>query len=710
MVRFVSWLAAAASLTAVLADQSNVGYFASINPQDTSVDGGGDIIYIDVPVSLTLLKGAPTGSYSLTVSVAPYRILNESYAGDIDPTVVYTGSIQEGSTVNVALEVAKEKWTDFIIEAEVQSDNNQDIVGEAGNTIIAPNEGGFWEAIDIDEWVDRINDELIKELEEREIEGTDEPPDIDAGEVPVRVNPDPFPIGPKDGEPPRGNGTVTGPVTTTTKPPGGGDGSVTGPGGSDGPGGSVTRPGGSDGGSATRPGDNGGKSTTCKGCGHPDGPRTLITIRKTTTVCPTPTPPPPPCPENEKELHARQQAPLNRAYVNAKIQYMNREKKSLPVRGLQIEADVDVYIGNTFSRKRTSKIWTNLRGEGTFTFSIREGERLEVHRLTTILKRDERWLIGTTKNERTFTTRLLDFRLNVNPWKVEAGETKSYTSTHNFSKDYQALWVADTIKVLTDYAASKIFVKGEQWLINIWFPSKKKPDTTGILAGAFFRGQGAGSMISLPQKEAWNPTVLGHEYGHYIQYNSRTGRDMIGKSPDPHYTCNPDTPNPSNELSFKEGFATAFGLTALDQSHLEEGYLVSRQNSALGKLGTPFSFEDFECSDQILLNNEGRVGAALLDLVDRELETFLSATSDFGYIRPGFKGEDLNIKFDPRYIFYGLMRFPATRALPDNMKFYWYNLQKDLLDSGDKEAERQAWAVFQYNFADENHEGFPRNR
>lgn len=687
MVRFSSLIAAAISLTSALADQTNVGYYASIDPRDTSVDGDGDIIYIDVPVSLNLLKGAPSGSYSLTVTVAPYRIINESYAGDLDPTVVHTGSIQGGSVVNIALEVAKEEWTDFIIEAQVQSDDNEDIVGESGNTIIAPNEFGNWEAIDIDEWIDRINTELIKELEEREIEGTDEPPDVDAGEVPVRENPDPLPIEPKDNAPPRGNGTVTGPITTTTKPPGGGDGSVTGPGGSDGgsvtrpggsDGGSVTRPGGSDGGSATRPdgGDNGGKSTTCKGCSHGDGPRTLITIRKTTTVCPTPTPPPPPpCPENEKELHARlaerQAPPLNKAYVNAKIQYRNREKKILPVRGLRIEADVDVYQGTAFSRKRTSSIWTNLKGEGTFTFSIREGERLEVHRLTTTLKRDGRWLIGTTTNEASFTTRLLDLRLNNVPWFVEAGETKSYTSTHSFSTEFQALWVADTIKVLTDYAASKIFLKGEQWLLNIWFPSKKKPDATGILAGAFFRGQGANSFINLPQEEAWNPTVLGHEYGHYIQFNSRSGRTMAGQSPDPHYTCKPGTPNPSNELSFKEGYATAFGLTALDQTHLQEGYLVSRQKSKLGKLGKAVSLEKFECSDQILLNNEGRVGAAFLDLVDRELDTFSTTTSDFGFIRSGFKGEDLNIRFDPRYIFYGLMRYPPFRALPDNMKFYW---------------------------------------
>lgn len=687
MVRFSSLIAAAISLTSVLADQVDVAYYASIDPSDTSVDGGGDIIYIDVPVSLNLLDGAPTGSYSLTVTVAPYRILNESYAGDVDPTVVYTGTIQGGSVVNVALEVAKEKWTDFIIEAEVQSDEDEVIVGEAGNTIIAPNEFGNWEAIDIDEWIDRINTELIKELEEREIEGTDEPPDVDAGEVPVRVNPDPAPIEPKDDAPPRGNGTATGPITTTTKPPGGGDGSVTGPGGSDG--GSVTRPGGSDGGSVTRPGgsdggsatgsgagDNGGKSTTCKGCGHGDGPRTLITIRKTTTICPTPTPPPPPpCPENEKELHARlaerQAPPINKAYVNAKIQYRNREKKLLPVRGLLIEAEVDIYQGATFSRKRTSSIWTNLRGEGTFTFSIREGERLEVHRLTTTLKRDGRWLIGTTRNERSFTTRLLDFRLNLNPWLVEAGETKSYTASHSFSTNYQVLWVADTIKVLTDYAASKIFVQGEQWLINIWFPSKKKPDATGILAGAFFRGQGANSFVSLPQKDAWNPTVLGHEYGHYVQFNSRTGRTMAGQSDKSHFNCKPEIPNPSNELSFKEGFASAFGLAALDRSHLEEGYLVSRQGNTLGKLGTAVSFEAFSCSDKILLNNEGRVGAAFLDLVDRKLDTFLADTSPTGFIRPGFKGQDLNIKFDPRFIFYELMRYPPFRALPDNMKFYW---------------------------------------
>lgn len=671
MVRFSSLIAAAISFISVLADQPDVAYYASIDPSDTSVDGGGDIIYIDVPVSLNLLDGAPTGSYSLTVTVAPYRIVNESYAGDVDPTVVYTGTIQGGSVVNVALEVAKEKWTDFIIQAEVQSDEDEVIVGEAGNTIIAPNEFGNWEAIDIDEWIDRINTELIKELEEREIEGTDEPPDVDAGEVPVRVNPDPAPIEPKDDGPPRGNGTVTGPITTTTKPPGGGDGSVTGPGGSDG--GSVTRPGGSDGGSTTRPGggDNGGKSTTCKGCGHGDGPRTLITIRKTTTVCPTPTPPPPPpCPENEKELHARlaerQAAPINKAYVNAKIQYRNKEKKLLPVRGLFIEAEVEVYRGTTFSRKRTSSIWTNLRGEGTFTFSIREGERLEVNRLTTTLKRDGRWLIGTTKNQRSFTTRLLEFRLNVNPWLVEAGETKSYTVSHPFSDYWQALWVADAIKVVTDYAASKIFIQGEQSLLNIWFPSKMKPGTEGILAGAFFRGQGANSFISLPQKDASRPSTLGHEYGHFVHFTSRSGRNLAGSSPKPHFSCNPSEPNPSNELSFKEGFATAFGLAALDQSHLEDGYLAKTASN-----GKAVSYEDFKCADQILLNNEGRVGAALLDLVDRKLDTFLADTSPTGFIRPGFKGQDLNIKFDPRFIFYELMRYPPFRALPDNMKFYW---------------------------------------
>lgn len=666
MVRLWSLLAAAISLASVRADEPDISWFAFLSEQ-TLVDNAQDQLYVDLPVIIQR-QGGVGNSLTLTITGVPYTVETES-DDSIETVTLYTETLQASSdrfTHSVSFEFSADGYNDYLISASVYSeDDSEDLSEVPGELILAKGPDGAWGAVDLPRWVDIVNNEIIKEEEEfeQEIGGTDDG-QVGIGEPIIPDNPAIIPDKPKE-DSPGGNGTVTSPSITTPTTPGGGDGSVTSPGG--GGGGSTTTPGGGGGG-------DGSTTTPCHG--HGCGPRTLITIRRTTTICPKPTPPPP-CPTNKlskRELAERQLAPLNPAYVNGKIQYRNQNRALRPVRGLKVKAFVDVYEGNVKVGTRTSWQTTNLNGEGTWKFSIREGQRLEVRRLVTDLNTTSFALVASGDNGKTFTNRKIRLDLNNNPWLVEAGETKSYTNTHSFIPVFESLWVANAAKSIVDYSQSKVVPKGKWQFIKVWYPSSAV-DSEGVARGAHIQYNNQSPYISILQIDSYNHGTLAHEMGHFIQMLSN-GFNRLFKGDPPAKSAHNACGDVTNEfLPFNEGFATAFGLFAIDNSDLEDGYLVKKKRTSLIDRTTeaPFnpsfrSYEDYSCKDRFLLRQEGRIAALLLDLVDRRLDKFLMSSTDRGFVPTDFSASNLDIRFDPRLIFWNAM---AGRIIPLSIEDYW---------------------------------------
>ena len=357
------------------------------------------------------------------------------------------------------------------------------------------------------------------------------------------------------------------------------------------------------------------------------------TVRVTKTIpCPTQ---PPPCLDDDNRIQARQQT--FPAVINAKITYTDRNKKRQPLRFVSVNALGIVSSSTNYTIGQLKATATlNINGEAQFRFRLNTGESIHVDRLETKLE-GKSYRIGTRKTAKDkFSTKWVGLRLTVNPWQVKSGETKAFTNNHPYSAYNQALWVAEAYQTITDFTKSKVIGSQSLEKVIVWYPTP--------VAGTFFYPSSADPHINLPDEDAQDPDVMAHEFGHFIHFLARNKVAYHGGGS--HTSCGQTTPR-NERTSFSEGFATAFGLAALD--------LTPLQNKRYGGYsdvlpdGSEAIFRDFElysCSEQVLTLQEGRITAAIFDLFDRKLETFPTANSDLGRIRNGFTAQGLNARFD----------------------------------------------------------------
>ncbi|SPN99197.1 uncharacterized protein DNG_02234 [Cephalotrichum gorgonifer] len=185
-----------------------------------------------------------------------------------------------------------------------------------------------------------------------------------------------------------------------------------------------------------------------------------------------------------------------------------------------------------------------------------------------------------------------------NPWRVSAGETKSCANTFICSKKLDGIVVADALQRITDYVR------------------------LNIVGSASF-------------------TKIDDHFLHWTACSCAT-LSTIGLS---YSACN----SLNIALALGEGFATAFGLMALDGTPLANG-----QYTHLAADGT-------------------------LD-ANHQYETL-----------PGFQSSGINIKFSPRTLFWR-----AMRGNPQNMSQYWASQPTTVI-----QREEKAWNVLAYNWAPE---------
>ena len=169
------------------------------------------------------------------------------------------------------------------------------------------------------------------------------------------------------------------------------------------------------------------------------------------------------------------------------------------------------------------------------------------------------------------------------------------------------------------YAKTKVYRFAAK-LPNVWYPGDPGLPTLAnpdrVPANYFSNGYPS-EFISVRPDQAKATTAMAHEYGHWFHYLARKKQAIDYKLAErTHSFCETSKPN-SPTVSFTEGYATAFGLSSLFQSR-------SKESTGTGYCWFPFNpaapncleIENYSCTARDLSTDEGRVAAALRDLID----------------------------------------------------------------------------------------------
>ncbi|KAK7397688.1 hypothetical protein QQX98_012939 [Neonectria punicea] len=649
MVCLANFVALAGFFASVSATQADIGWAVEVATSEVTFNtdnvGGEERLFIDAPIIIHRLQ-ARADTATLNVYTSPYLSQNETNSQAQSPgrALVYTTTTQpplssKEFVQSVSFNVSAAPWQDLFLIVDINDGQSILYTVQRTGAVITYNATlNQWTAWNTGTYAAKVNSAIIQRLKRFIPGGQDETAPEDSGERAggyQRVDR----VVPKDG-----SSSTTVPIVeqTTTIP--------------------AYEP------SVTSP--------TIPGCSCDP-----VTVYRTVTVYPESSTPPPP--DDKKKHETRDDRDILPAFVNARVTFVDREFKERPVRLLRVTAHADVYDGDSKIGTWQSIETLNENGEALFQFSISPGQRVVAHTLYTELRGDY-YIVGTRNSSSDdFQVTRVQLDLSVNPWMVKAGETVSTTNSHGFDEYTKGLWVADTYHTLADFFSTRVATEpGEMEKVNVWYPSAQ--------AGTFFSVGDKVPYINLPAIEAQNPAVMAHEYGHFAHYLARSKESFNGGGA--HSFC--FNAGVKNETSFSEGYATALGLMAIDNTHLTGGdYMVYTDRGIDGVYSR--SMEDFSCLEKNMNNQEGRIGAALIDLVDRQLETFQPERDDLGLMGSGFDPQLLNWCFTPRLIFW--------RAVYDNpatMLEYWRQLQAILTGR----SEDIAWAILQYNYAD-----FPRD-
>jgi len=633
MVRLSELIALSVSILCVQATLPNLGWTGGINIGQTSVYSDDGELIVNVPLTLRRV-GSTATELLVEVFATPYRVTNSSLAGaDGIPTIkvasesvrVQPGTNEVSHPISFRISI---EWRDYYISARITPQGESlTTQNQAGDVILANTENGDWIAVDTGVYQHEINLGIIREINETVI-GEDDP---EEEQPPVgRTDPEIQPPKAKENGP-QGNVTSPGGGSTPT-----------------GPGGRPTYPGGND-------GDGGG------------GQGTLITSTRTTTICPPPSPPPPPpCPENKRELVERLVSgpgtgTITPAYITGNFFYRDPNNAAVPIVAQRILLIANLYQGSTRIGGWRSWSTTGVGGYTSFKFSIREGQRIEVVKIRARMSSYSDYVIGTrTDSTQDFTVSWAESNLAVSDiMKVDAGKTAGYPqNVFPKSPANDGLRLSDSLHTVAEYAKNNVLVPGEGKIIHVWFPSINK-DPDGTLSTAYFQAyDGKIVYINLPQQYAEWPGTIAHEYGHFMHSLAISPAVIPGGGD--HSIC--DNKTYGVGLTFSEGYASSFAMQALDTTHLETEYMVFKQ----GPTDYGFHFEVFDCTPIGLRGDEGRITAAILELVDRKLDELPTSSSNIGNVDTPFDASLLNARFDQRLIFWEIMK-----RNPRNMVEYW---------------------------------------
>ncbi|KAJ9122900.1 hypothetical protein QFC24_003938 [Naganishia onofrii] len=392
------------------------------------------------------------------------------------------------------------------------------------------------------------------------------------------------------------------------------------------------------------------------------------------TPCPTYTPPPP-CPSGLKHapIYARQVTdPVTRLQLTLTYGSLaGPAPEPAPVRQLSVTA-----FGIINNKVVTAIGKTN--NQGFVSFAFPSSGNLIVYRVTVSLDA-EKYRVSTSKDGgKTF----LFWRRSSSTvsWEVPAGGTSS------FSYRFKSKANNDVFRVHDRFLTIWVFAKTNVHAFSAKLPAIFFPGNTG--PSLFFPAATiAGAYINIHPDKATATSTHAHEFGHWQHYLIRntaaldSGSQSVG-----HGFCQPGIT--SKTLTLKEGYATAFGLTALWKSPFQQGK------------GTAYCFfptspkcveiENYDC-DKIPLADrdgsldEGRVAAILRDLIDVAGD---DSAGDDGRGVSGFS--------DAAYISRRAVLYDPIRKNPKSMEEYWENFKAlPFLNQAQIEAARD---VFQYQY------------
>jgi hypothetical protein len=278
-----------------------------------------------------------------------------------------------------------------------------------------------------------------------------------------------------------------------------------------------------------------------------------------------------------------------------------------------------------------------------------------------VILRGEHYTIGTRRDEtEDFVQSEIRKSLAKQQWTVLAGETIEVTVNFEDTEYNRALWVADAYEYLSSYVKEEIANRdGELTQVQIWYPAPS--------SGAFFSDATADPVyISIPDSQSEIPATMGHEYGHFIHYLARMKATLFAGGV--HNFCNL---NDLTTTSISEGYASALGLMALYDTPLVDGKYFQyayRWHDGLGNVVVVGpDLENYSCDKRKMSYDEGRIAAALIDLVDPRIDEYPTEDSDIGHIAPDFNPELHNFRLTPRLVFWRAM---ATN--PHSISQYWY--------------------------------------
>ncbi|KAH6889416.1 hypothetical protein B0T10DRAFT_606720 [Thelonectria olida] len=665
MVRLKRLLALATSIAPIYATQPNLGWRAEIVTGHVTLNtdnvGGEQRLYVSAPVNITRLQ-ATAASITLNLYTSPYFGANQSspQAQSWSPSLVSSTEVQppsqshEGYLQSVDFDISAESWQNLLVSVGIQDTQSGPLTTEWTGAVIAYNATSeTWRAWNPGKYAHSVNTAVTRTINNLKPKGKDEGEDK-TPEEPEKGYQRVDNVAPKV-PPPTTYYTSEQPTITHSEV--------------------YTVP--SDtqsfdyGTYTTQPGD--GSHETISGCSCDP-----YTVWSTITVYPDdPLPSYPP----EEKRHEKREKDFTPAFVDAKITFKDRDAVDRPLRFIRIRAVAALFEGDTYIGEWQSIETLNEEGQALFQFGVSSGQRIVVHTLYAKLQ-GEHYLIGTRATEADeFQVAEIALDITLNPWMVSAGDTIFIGTGYPLSENNKALWVADAYHTITSFFSTKIATReGEMERVHVWYPSP--------VTGGFFAVTGSVPYINLPGVHAQNPSVMAHEYGHFAHYLARRKEFFDGGGV--HRFCF-NANDVKISTSFSEGYATALGLLAIDDTYLAgDSYMVYEDRNVVG---SPFrvSLEDFDCFERNMTSQEGRIAAALIDLVDRKLDVFHAETDNFGFIAPDFDPQLLNWCFEPRFVFWrNMYDNPAT------IVEYWRKFQAVLTT----QSEDIAWAVLQYNFAD----------
>ncbi|CAM1509624.1 Fc.00g033630.m01.CDS01 [Cosmosporella sp. VM-42] len=681
MVQLFEVLAWTSLFASIRATQPNIGWQILIPANSVSlasdyVGDDGRRLFIDAMVQFSRIS-ATADSFTLTFSTSPYLVTNGTEINPNGPNqVVHTETIaapQSSFSHSVYFDIA-EPSQDLLLSVGLDdgSQGSEFLTVDGDGVVLArDHEVGGWRARVIAEYDHDVNIIINTELDEAIRGGVDEADPRDLGELPVHYVPeDETNPQPKDGAPPPGTSPII---------PGGGS--------------STTTPG-----NRTSTTPCGSASTTIPlissttGLGvesfpvlHPSVPNTLITVYRTVTVCACSSPPPQSCSDDQQSLQSRQEQRLP-AYVRARITFADRNLKSQPVRLSPVVVWADLYHGNTKIGRRAAAATTNFNGEAVFKFYTVPGETVKVFTLYTYLQSEQYQIGSRYSSQDPLVTKVVKLDIESDSWVVSAGQLTAAEAEYYYSEYNLGLAVNDAYRTITDFFRTQVAIgNNEMEQVHVWFPA--------VDGGAYF-SEAEVPFINLPQIHAANPSVMAHEYGHFAHYLAR--QKLYFEGGGEHRFCG-DLGKAKKDTTLSEGYATALGMMALDETPLVDDffeYMTYSNRQYSPARSWSWNVESIDCSEKGLLQQEGRTGATLFDLVDRKLDTFPESSNNFGRVEAAFDPQLLNVRWTPRFIFWTLMQ-----GNPQDIEQYWRRFQA----TQTPENEAKAWAIFDYNYAD-----FPR--